>query len=149
VDRNECIKCYRRDPDNVNRYCLGHMIGYRTWCGATQDNDVGDFVRRHQNDISFTFQIPRCVNKVIKYYFEMQVEFYCNVSLETAGAVQYTTTRFYVPQTTFDENELTSIDYIIGKFVEKINDFNEHQKIPWIISRINYLRLCWDVINHR
>jgi len=142
VIRNECVNCHRRDPDNVDRYCIDRMIGYRTWCGTAQDNDVGDFVRRHQNDISFTFEISRCVSEVIKYYFEMQVEFYRNTSSET-DIVQYRTARFYIPQTTFDVNELTSTDYIIGKFVEKLNDFNEHQNIAWIISRIDYLHLCW------
>jgi len=45
VDRNECVKCHHRDPDNVDRYCLDRTIGYRTWCGAKQDNDIFDFVR--------------------------------------------------------------------------------------------------------
>ena len=91
VDRNECIGCYRRDADNVDRYCLDRMIGYRTWCGTAQNIDIGDFVRRHQNDISFTFEISRSANEVIKYYFEMEVKFYHNTS-ETD--VQYTTARF-------------------------------------------------------
>jgi len=90
---------------------------------------------------SFTFEISRCVNEVVKYYFEMQVEFYRKASLETDIA-QYTTVRFYIPQMTFDANELTSTDYIVEKFMEKHFDFNEHQHIAWIVSRVDYLRLC-------
>jgi len=80
----------------LNRYCRDRLIGYRTWYGTAGDNDVGDFVWRHQNDISFTFEISRCVNEAIKYYFEMQVEFYRKASSET-DIVQYTTARFYIP----------------------------------------------------
>ena len=72
----------------------------------------------------------------------MQVEFYRNALSETR-TVQYTTARFYIPQMTFDANELTSTNYIIAKFMKKINDFNGHQNIVWIISHINYLHLCW------
>jgi len=114
---NECVNCHRRDPDNIDRYCLDRLIGYRTWYGTVGDNDVSDFVRRQQNDISFTFEISRCVSEVVKYYFEIQVEFYGKASSETDIA-QYTTARFYIPQMTFDANELTSTDYIVEKFME-------------------------------
>jgi len=142
VVHNECVNCHRRDPDNIDRYCLDRLIGYRTWYGTVGDNDVSDFVRRQQNDISFTFEISRCVNEVVKYFFEMQVEFYRKASSETDIA-QYTTARFYIPQMTFDANELTSTDYIVEKFMEKHFDFNEHQHIAWIVSRVDYLCLCW------
>jgi len=53
IVHNECVNCHRRDPDNIDRYCLDRLIGYRTWYGTVGDNDVSDFVRRQQNDIIY------------------------------------------------------------------------------------------------
>jgi len=140
-DRNECIDSHRHDQqDNVDRYCFNRMIGYRMWYGTAQDIDIGDFICQNQNDISYMFEISRSTNEVIKYNFEMDVKFYRNTLSETG--VLYTTARFYIPLTTFDVNELNSSNHITAKLAEKLNDFNG-RNIGWMISQINYVRLCW------
>ena len=55
--------------------------------------------------------------------------------------VQHTTARFYIPPITLDVDELNLPD-IIAQFMEKIDGFSG-QNSGWIISQINYLRLCW------
>jgi len=76
-DSNECNACQHRDQNNVGRYCLNRVIGDRTWHGTVHDIDVSDFVQQLQNDIIITFQTATNENGAIKYYFEMEVEFYC------------------------------------------------------------------------
>jgi len=49
-------------------------------------------IQPHQNDTTITFETARNENDAIKYYFEMEVEFYRIVPEETD--VQHTTTRF-------------------------------------------------------
>jgi len=115
------------------------VIGDCTWCGTAQDIDVGDFVQQHQNDITIMFETARNENDVIKYYFEMEVEFYRIGPEETN--VQHTTVRFYIPPMTSDVNELSLPD-MISQFMENIDGFSG-QGSGWIVSQINYLRLCW------
>jgi len=76
VNCNVCAACQRRDPDNAGQYCLDRVIGDRTWRGTAQDIDVSDFVQQHENEISITFETATNENVAIKYYFEMEVEFY-------------------------------------------------------------------------
>jgi len=115
------------------------VIGDHTWRGTVQDIDVSDFIQQHQNDITITFETARSENEAIKYYFEMEVEFYRTGPEETD--VQHTTARFYIPPMTSDVNELNLAD-IIAQFMEKIDGFSG-QNSGWIISQINYIRLCW------
>ena len=115
------------------------MIGDRTWRGTAQDIDVGNFVHQHERDITITFETARSENEVIKYFFEMEVEFYRTGPEETD--VQHTTARFFIPPMTSDVDELNLHD-IIAQFMDKIDGFSG-QNSGWIISQINYLRLCW------
>jgi len=138
-DSNEYHACQHRDPNNVSRYCLDHVIGDRTWRGTVQDIDVSNFVHQHENDIIITFQNARAENEVIKYYFELEVEFYRDGREE--GVVQYMTAIFYIPPMTSDVTELNLAD-IISQFMNKIDGFSG-QKSGWTISQINYLRLYW------
>ena len=127
------------NENNVGRYCFDRMIGDRTWRGAADDVDVSNFIQQHQSDITITFETARSENEVIKYYFEMKVEFYRIGPEETD--VQHTTARFYIPPMTSDLDELNLPD-IISQFMEKIDGFSG-QNSGWIVSEINYLRLCW------
>ena len=127
------------NENNVGRYCFDRMIGDRTWRGAADDVDVSNFIQQHQSDITITFETARSENEVIKYYFEMEVEFYQIGPEETD--VQHTTARFYIPPMTSDLDELNLPD-IISRFMEKIDGFSG-QNSGWIVSEINYLRLCW------
>ena len=138
-DSNECHACQHRDPNNVGRYCLDRVIGDRTWRGTVHDIDVGDFVRQHENDISITFENARAENEAIKYYFELEVEFY-RIGQEE-GVIQYTTARFYIPPMTSDVTELNLVN-IVSQFMDKIDGFSG-QNSGWTISQINYIRLCW------
>jgi len=76
---------------------------------------------------------------VIKYYFEMEVQFYHAGPDEID--TQHTTTRFYILPMTSDVDDLNLPD-IIAQFMEKINGLSG-QNSGWIILQINYLRLCW------
>jgi len=79
VDCNECHGCQRRDPDN-------RMIGYHIWCGTERDTVVGDFIRRHENDIAVTFESARKENADVvslKFNIEMEVKFNRNGSGKT------------------------------------------------------------------
>ena len=75
-DSNLCNACQHRDQNNVGRYCLDRVIGDRTWRGTVDEIDVNSFIQQHQNDIRITFETARNENEAIKYYFEMEVEFY-------------------------------------------------------------------------
>jgi len=130
---NVCAACQRRNPDNVGRYCLERLIGDRTWRGAARDIDVGDFVQQHENDITITFETARNENDAIKYYFEMEVEFYCVGPEDTD--VQHTTARFYILLMTSDVNDLNLAD-IVSQFNEKIDGFSG-QGSGWIVCQIN------------
>jgi len=66
-------------------YCLDCVIGGRTWCGTVHDIDASDFIKQHQNDIIITFETARSENEAIKYYFEMEVEFYRTGPEETCN----------------------------------------------------------------
>jgi len=136
---NVCGACQCQGENNVSRYCLDCVISDRTWRGTAQDIDVGDFVQQHHGDIMITFETARNENQVIKYYFEMEVEFYRDKPEEID--VQHTTARFYIPPMTSDVDDLNLPD-IIAQFMEKIDSFSG-QNSRWIISQINYLRLCW------
>jgi len=103
ADSNVCEVCLRRDPSNVLRYCLDRVIGDRTWHGGAQDIDVENFVRQNEQDIAITFETARNENQVIKYFFEMEVEFYRTGPEETD--IQFTTARFYIqPMTQMSTN---------------------------------------------
>jgi len=128
---NICNACQHRDENNVGRYCLDRVIGDRTWRGTANDIDVSNFV--HQNDITVTFETARNENETIKYYFEMEVEFY---HTQQEGDVQHTTARFYIPPMKSDVNELNLSD-IATQFMEKVDGFSD-QNSGWIISKINY-----------
>jgi len=121
ADGNVCVACQHRNPDNVGRCCLDRVIGDRTWRGMACDIDVGNFLQQHENDITITFEMPRNENDGIKYYFEMEVEFY-RVGPEDTD-VQHTMARFYIPPMTSDVNDLNLAD-IISQFNEKINGFS-------------------------
>ena len=138
-DSNLCNACQNRDKNNVGRYCLDRVIGDRTWRGTADDIDVSNFIQERHNDITITFETARNENESIKYYFEMEVEFYRTGPEETD--VQHTTARFYIPPMTSDVDELNLSD-IITQFMEKIDGFSG-QNSGWIISQIKYLRLCW------
>ena len=139
ADSNVCEACLRRDPSNVGRYCLDSVIGDRTWRGTAQDINVDNFVRQYERDIAITFETARNENDVIKYFFEMEVEFYRTGPEETD--IQFTTARFYVPPMTTDVDELNLSD-IIAQFANKIESFSG-QNSGWIISQIKYLHFCW------
>ena len=79
-------------------------------------------------------------NEAIKYYFELEVELYRTGPEETTD-IQHTTARFYIPPMTSDVDKLNLSD-IITQFLEKIDGFSG-QNSSWIVSQINYLRLCW------
>jgi len=98
-DSNICTACQNGDENNVGRYCLDRVIGDRTWCGTVNDIDVINFVQEHDKEIAITFETARNKNEVIKYYFEIEVEFYHRNGLENAD-VQYTTARFNIPPMT-------------------------------------------------
>jgi len=134
-----CTACENRNENNVGRYCLDRVIGDRTWRGAADDVDVSNFVQEHQNEITITFETARNENETIKYYFEMELEFYRIGPEETD--VQHTTARFYLPPMTSDMDELNLPD-IISQFAEKIDGFSG-QNSGWTVSQIKYLRLCW------
>jgi len=102
-DSNVCNGCQHRDENSVGRYCLDRVIGDRTWHGTAHDIDVSNFVQQHKNDISITFEAARNENEDIKYYFEMEVEFY---RTGQEGDVQHTIARSYIPPMTSDVNEL-------------------------------------------
>ena len=138
-DSNVCTACQRRDENNIGRYCLDRVIGDRTWRGTAQDIDVGDFIQQNHRDITITFETARNENQAIKYYFEMEVEFYRTGPEEID--VQHTTARFYIPPMTSDVDDLNLPD-VIAQFMEKIDGFSG-QNSGWIISQINYIRLCW------
>jgi len=104
ADSNIYVACQRRNPDNVGRYCLDRVIGDHTWRGTARDINIGDFVQQHENDITITFETARNENDAIKYYFEMEVEFY-RVGPEDTD-IQHTTARFYIPPMTSDVNDL-------------------------------------------
>jgi len=87
-----------------------------------QDIAVSDFVQQNHPHITITFETARNENQLaIKYYFEIEVEFYRNGSEEIDD--------FNLPD-------------IMAQFMEKINGFSG-QNSGWIISQIKYLRLCW------
>jgi len=138
-DSNVCNACQNRDKSNVGQYCLDRVIGDRTWRGSVDDIDVISFIQQHQNDIIITFETARDENEAIKYYFEMEVEFY-RTGLEETD-VQHTTARFYILPMTSDVDELNLSD-ITTQFMEKIDGFSG-QNSGWIISQIKYLQLCW------
>ena len=77
--------------------------------------------------------------KLSSIFFEMEVEFFRTGPEETD--VQHTTARFYIPPITTDVDEL-NLPEIIAQFMDKIDGFS-NQNSGWIISQINYLRLCW------
>jgi len=81
------------DENNVGRYCLDRTIGDRTWCGTDNDIDVISFVHEHEKEIVITFETARNENVAIKYYFEMEVDFYYHIGLEEEADVQHTTAR--------------------------------------------------------
>ena len=139
ADSNICEACLRRDPSNIGRYCLDRVIGDRTWRGTAQDIDVDNFVRQYEHDIAITFETARNENDVIKYFFEMEVEFYRTGPEETD--IQFTTARFFIPPMTTDVDELNLSD-IIAQFANKIEGFSG-QNSGWVVSQIKYLRLCW------
>jgi len=122
VDCNVCCGCERRDPDNVDRYCIDCMIGYRTWRGTAQDRVVGDYIPRYQYDIAITFETTRNENDVVnlKYFIEMEVKFYRNGSEK--NDILYMTARFDIPLMTsyVDESDLCDM---IAQLTEKINHF--------------------------
>jgi len=115
------------------------VIGDRTWRGVARDIDVGDFIQQHEYDITITFEMACNKNDAIKYYFEMEVEFY-RVGPEDTD-VQHTTARFYIPPMTSDVSDLNLAD-IVSQFNEKIDRFSG-QGSGWIMCQINYLQLCW------
>jgi len=139
ADCSICTACQNQNENNVGRYCLDRVIGDRTWRGAADDVDVSDFVQEHQNEITITFETARNENETIKYYFEMNVEFYRFGPEETD--VQHTTARISISPMTSDLDELNLPD-IISQFTEKIDGFSG-QKSGWIVSQIKYLQLCW------
>jgi len=115
------------------------VIGDCTWRGTAQDIDVDNFVRQHEQDIVITFETARNENQVIKYFFEMVVEFYRTGHEETD--IEFTMERLFIPPMTTDVDELNLSD-IIAQFANKIEVFSR-QNSGWIISQIKYLRLCW------
>ena len=88
-----CTVCQNGDENNVGRYCLDRTIGDRTWCGTDNDIDVISFVHEHEKEIVITFETARNENVAIKYYFEMEVDFYYHIGLEEEADVQHTTAR--------------------------------------------------------
>jgi len=139
ADSNVCEACLHRDPANVGRYCLDRVIGDRTWRGTAQDINVDNFVQEYEQDIVITFETARNENQVIKYFFEMEVEFYRTGPEETD--IQFATARFFIPPMTTDVDKLNLSD-TIAQFANKVDGF-KGQNSGWIISQIKYLRLCW------
>ena len=54
-------------------------------------------MHEHEKEIVMTFETARNENEVIKYYFEMEVDFYYHIGLEEED-VQHTTARFNIPR---------------------------------------------------
>jgi len=138
-DGNVCNTCQHRDASNVGRCCLDRVIGDRTWSGSANELDVSHFIRLHCDDITITFETARNENEAIKYYFELEVRFYCVAP--DGDDVHHTTARFYMPPITLDVDNLDLPD-IVRQFLEKIDGFSG-QNSGWSIVQINYLRLCW------
>ena len=139
---NVCTVCQNGDENNVGRYCLDRMIGDRTWHGTDNDLDVISFVHEHEKEIVITFETARNENAAIKYYFEMEVDFYFHIGLEQVD-VQHTTARFNILPMTSDLDELNLPD-MISQFMKKIDEFGvQSSSIGLNVFRIRYLRLCW------
>jgi len=138
TDSNICNASQHRDESNVGVYCLHRVIGDRRWRGTADEIDVSTFILSHCDDITITFEAVRNENEAIKYYLEMEVEFY---STGQEGDVQHTTSRFYIPPMTSNVDNLNLSD-IVKQFMEKIDGFSG-QNSSWIVSQINYVRLCW------
>ena len=55
---------------------LGNPIGDRTWYGSIDDVNVSSFINHNEKDITIAFEIVQNVNEIIKYNFNMDVDFY-------------------------------------------------------------------------
>ena len=138
--------------NNINRYSLGNPIGDRTWYGSIDDVNVSSFINHHEKDITIAFEIVQNVNEIIRYYFDMNVDFYrINTRPESEDAaaatasrsnVQRITSRFFTTPMTSDLNELNIPD-IISQFTEKIDGVTGHNS-GWIVFQINHLRFTWS-----
>jgi len=95
-DSNECHACQNWDSNNLGWYCLDRVIDDRTWHGTVHDIDVSDIIRQYQNYIIITFGTARSENETIKYYFEMEVEFYRTGPEETSTRTTYMCNSFLI-----------------------------------------------------
>jgi len=113
---NDCLHHRRHNTNNVSsRYSLGGLIGNQSWHGTVDDVNVSSFINLHEKDITITFEIAQNVNEIIRYYFDMDVDFYqiTGPGLEAAAAiVQRVTSRFFTPLMTSDLNKLNLPDTI-------------------------------------
>ena len=145
---NDCLHYCRRNTNNVSssQYCLGHPIEDWSWYGTVDDINVSSFINHHEKDTTITFEIARNVNEIIRYYFDIYVDF-CRTntgpgSEDAANIVQRITIRFFTPLMTSDLNELNLPD-IISQFTEKIDDVTGHNS-GWMVFQIEYIRLIWN-----
>jgi len=114
------------------------MLGHLTWSGSGEDEDVGNFIERHKNDILIAFRTTRIQNGVNNFYFEMDISFYRRTE---SSDIQRTTIKFFIPPITSDTVDM-NVFQITMMFLEKIEEFTG-QNSDWTTFRINYLRLCW------
>jgi len=58
IDSDLCSICgrpYLNDKVDIDTYYLDPMLGHLTWFGSGEDEDVGNFIERHKNDIYLHF----------------------------------------------------------------------------------------------
>jgi len=123
--------------------CLDdRMTGDRTWYGTVDDINVCSFIQRQEKDITDILETARNVNEVIRYYFNMDVNFYRITGPGEAALVQRITNRFFTSQMISYLNELNLPD-IISQFTEKI-DYVTGDNSGWILFQINHVRLIWS-----
>jgi len=122
---NDCLHYCRpntnNDVSNINRYSLGNPIGDQTWYGSVDDVNVSSFINHLEKDITIAFEFARNVKEIIRYNFDMDVDFYrINTGRESEAAtaaasrliVQRITSRFFTSPMTSDLNELNLPDVI-------------------------------------
>jgi len=98
IDSDLCSICgrpYLNDNVDIDTCYLDPMLGHLTWFGSDEDEDVGNFIERHKNDILIAFFTNRIENDVNNFYFDMDISFYRRTE---SSDIQRTTIKFLFHQ---------------------------------------------------
>jgi len=102
-DTDVCQACQNLTVHNIGCYILDWVIGDCMWYGTADHINVSKFVQSHSDDIIATLESATNANVIIKYYFELVVDFFWS---SQDGNVLNTSAHLYLPPTTLDVDNL-------------------------------------------